>query len=190
MVRRNTDTIHLLDRWPKQKKVLKQANGQIIWESYLRCARKSTLFANCAEDAHCSRELFNQSGICPIIPEEKNAIFDGYCSKSVSDFEQHLGGNWIGHASVLTWSSQHEGGQCVAEPQTSQGLEWHQAPCWRGSFVALLFDKSKETNLRSCFKRTIQGWFSHISTFHHSILSMETFLPHPASSRRKVDVEF
>ena len=71
MVHRNTNMIHLPNQSPDQTIVLNEADDQIIlnWESYLGCVCKSTIFTNCAEDAHCSRKLIDQSGVCPFIPE-------------------------------------------------------------------------------------------------------------------------
>ena len=69
----NTDMIHLQDQSPDQEKVEK-----CIWSNnlkkggYLSCVKKSAFFSNCAEDAHCLRDLFHQSYVCPFIPEKNN----------------------------------------------------------------------------------------------------------------------
>ena len=72
MVHCNTNMIHPPIQSPGQKRVWKGVDDQIILKGkiYLGGVRKSTLFPDSAEDAHCSRKLIHQSGVCPFIPEQ------------------------------------------------------------------------------------------------------------------------
>ena len=105
----NTDMIHLQDQSPDQEKVEKciWSNDLKKWR-HLSCMKKSAFFSNCAEDAHCLRDLFYQSYVCPFIPEENNQDIS---TRPI---------DCLNNGFLLTWSSQHEGGQWIVKHQTLQ----------------------------------------------------------------------
>ena len=107
----NTDMIHLQDQSPEKRK-LRNAFDQIGQIRHLSCVRKSAFFSNRAEDAHCPRDLFYQSYVCPFIPEENN--------QDISTRTPCLLNDCLNNGFLLTWSSQHEGGQWIVKHQTLQ----------------------------------------------------------------------
>ena len=103
----NTDMIHLQDQSPEKRK-LRNAFDQIGQIRHLSCVIKSAFFSNRAEDAHCPRDLFYQSYVCPFIPEENNQDIS---TRPI---------DCLNNGFLLTWSSQHEGGQWIVKHQTLQ----------------------------------------------------------------------